>query len=271
MYDILALNEKKVAELKDIADELKIKKIDKLKKQELIYKILDEQAISPKTETVPVKDSDTERKPVRRNSGQDNRRNRTRPQNNTDASTKSEDKTEKPKKTNRSEEKETVTNSTASENTTSKDGPKSEETSNHDRRRHDNNRGDRKGRDHQSRNSNQDRKEKVDPAELHGYNFDGIIHNEGVIEIMPDGYGFLRSSDYHYLASPDDVYVSQSQIKLFGLKTGDTVNGTIRPPKEGEKYFPLLEVTSINGREPSFVRDRVPFKYLTPLFPDEKN
>ncbi|MBT4776497.1 MAG: transcription termination factor Rho [Crocinitomicaceae bacterium] len=275
MYDILALNEKKVAELKDIADELKIKKIDKLKKQELIYKILDEQAISPKTETAPAKDSDTERKPVRRNSGQDNRRNRTRPQNNTNTANKTEDKTdnktEKPKKTDRSEEKGTVTNSSASsENATSKEGSKSEETSNNDRRRHDNNRGDRKGRDHQSRNSNQERKEKVDPAELHGYNFDGIIHNEGVIEIMPDGYGFLRSSDYHYLASPDDVYVSQSQIKLFGLKTGDTVNGTIRPPKEGEKYFPLLEVTSINGREPSFVRDRVPFKYLTPLFPDEK-
>jgi transcription termination factor Rho len=87
---------------------------------------------------------------------------------------------------------------------------------------------------------------------------------------MPDGYGFLRSSDYNYLSSPDDVYVSQAQIKLFGLKTGDTVNGTIRPPKQGEKYFPLLEVTSINGREPNFVRDRVPFQYLTPLFPDEK-
>jgi transcription termination factor Rho len=105
---------------------------------------------------------------------------------------------------------------------------------------------------------------------LHGYNFDGIISCEGVLETMPDGYGFLRSSDYNYLSSPDDVYVSQAQIKLFGLKTGDTVNGTIRPPKQGEKYFPLLEVTSINGREPNFVRDRVPFQYLTPLFPDEK-
>ena len=102
------------------------------------------------------------------------------------------------------------------------------------------------------------------------YNFDGIVVSEGVLEIMPDGYGFLRSSDYNYLNSPDDIYVSQSQIKLFGLKTGDTVRGSIRPPKEGEKYFPLIKVEKINGREPSYVRDRVPFEYLTPLFPFEK-
>jgi transcription termination factor Rho len=102
------------------------------------------------------------------------------------------------------------------------------------------------------------------------YNFDGIIITEGVLEIMQDGYGFLRSSDYNYLNSPDDVYVSQSQIKLFGLKTGDTVTGAVRPPKDGEKYFPLIKVEQINGRDPNFVRDRVPFKYLTPLFPKEK-
>lgn len=100
--------------------------------------------------------------------------------------------------------------------------------------------------------------------------FDGIITCQGVLEIMPDGYGFLRSSDYNYLNSPDDIYVSQSQIKLFGLKTGDTVTGTIRPPKEGEKYFPLIKVIEINGRNPDYIRDRVPFDYLTPLFPNEK-
>jgi transcription termination factor Rho len=108
------------------------------------------------------------------------------------------------------------------------------------------------------------------PKEDWQYNFDGIVFAEGVLEIMPDGYGFLRSSDYNYLSSPDDVYVSQSQIKLFGLKTGDTVRGAIRPPKEGEKYFPLIKVDQINGREPAWVRDRVPFDYLTPLFPYEK-
>jgi transcription termination factor Rho len=100
--------------------------------------------------------------------------------------------------------------------------------------------------------------------------FDGVVEGEGVLEMMPDGYGFLRSSDYNYLSSPDDIYVSPSQIKLFGLKTGDTVNGTVRPPKEGEKYFALLKVETINGKTPEEVRDRVPFDYLTPLFPYEK-
>ena len=102
------------------------------------------------------------------------------------------------------------------------------------------------------------------------YDFDDILSGIGVLEIMQDGYGFLRSSDYNYLSSPDDIYVSQSQIKLFGLKTGDVVEGVIRPPKEGEKYFPLVKVSKINGRDPAFIRDRVPFEHLTPLFPDEK-
>ncbi|HKJ06739.1 MAG TPA: transcription termination factor Rho, partial [Flavobacteriaceae bacterium] len=102
------------------------------------------------------------------------------------------------------------------------------------------------------------------------YEFDGIIESEGVLEMMPDGYGFLRSSDYNYLSSPDDIYLSQSQIKLFGLKTGDTVKGIVRPPKEGEKYFPLIRVSKINGLPPNVVRDRVSFEHLTPLFPQEK-
>jgi len=102
------------------------------------------------------------------------------------------------------------------------------------------------------------------------YDFDGIIVSSGVLEIMPDGYGFMRSADYNYLNSPDDIYVSQSQIKLFGLKTGDTIKGSVRPPKEGEKYFPLIKIDEINGRDPDFIRDRVPFDFLTPLFPEEK-
>jgi transcription termination factor Rho len=114
---------------------------------------------------------------------------------------------------------------------------------------------------------NQVVEEKIDDD---AYNLVGIVTAEGVLEVIQDGYGFLRSSDYNYLPSPDDVYVSQSQIKLFGLKTGDTVRGTIRPPREGEKFFPLVKVDSINGRHPSYIRDRVPFEYLTPLFPDEK-
>lgn len=117
------------------------------------------------------------------------------------------------------------------------------------------------------RNNNQQQKAQEPAINM---DFDNVIVNEGVLEIMPDGYGFLRSSDYNYLTSPDDIYVSQSQIKLFGLKTGDTVRGSIRPPKEGEKYFPLVRVEAINGRIPAEVRDRVPFDHLTPLFPSEK-
>ena len=117
-------------------------------------------------------------------------------------------------------------------------------------------------------NQNNNQPKSQDPAI--NLDFDNVIVNEGVLEIMPDGYGFLRSSDYNYLTSPDDIYVSQSQIKLFGLKTGDTVRGSIRPPKEGEKYFPLVRVEAINSRIPAEVRDRVPFDHLTPLFPSEK-
>ncbi|MBM3402620.1 MAG: transcription termination factor Rho [Bacteroidetes bacterium] len=120
------------------------------------------------------------------------------------------------------------------------------------------------------RRQNQNQNPRPQEAPVINLDFDNVIVNEGILEIMPDGYGFLRSSDYNYLSSPDDIYVSQSQIKLFGLKTGDTVRGSIRPPKEGEKYFPLVRVEAINGRIPADVRDRVPFDYLTPLFPTEK-
>ncbi|MGB5323585.1 transcription termination factor Rho [Lutimonas sp.] len=128
----------------------------------------------------------------------------------------------------------------------------------------------------EQRNPNQNHKQRGNESNQPGkyrdpdFEFDGIIESEGVLEIMPDGYGFLRSSDYNYLSSPDDIYVSQSQIKLFGLKTGDTVKGKVRPPKEGEKYFPLIRVSLINGLSPSIVRDRVSFEHLTPLFPEEK-
>ncbi len=121
---------------------------------------------------------------------------------------------------------------------------------------------------HEKKQQNNNRVEKKPQAPK--IEFEGIVEANGVLEIMPDGYGFLRSSDYNYLNSPDDIYVSQSQIKLFGLKTGDTLFGEIRPPREGDKYFPLVKVNQINGRSPEFIRDRVPFDFLTPLFPDEK-
>lgn len=124
--------------------------------------------------------------------------------------------------------------------------------------------------DNRPKNQNNNNPHKQNENSYSNLDFDNTITNEGVLEIMPDGYGFLRSADYNYLSSPDDIYVSQSQIKLFGLKTGDTVKGSIRPPKEGEKYFPLVRVETINGRLPADVRDRVPFDYLTPLFPTER-
>lgn len=125
-----------------------------------------------------------------------------------------------------------------------------------------------KNRKNKNRNNNQPNNQQQNQQPL--YNFDGLIQTSGVLEIIPEGYGFLRSSDYNYLSSPDDVYVTQQQIKAYGLKAGDVVEATIRPPKEGEKYFPMSKVLSVNGRSPEFIRDRVPFEHLTPLFPDEK-
>lgn len=159
------------------------------------------------------------------------------------------------------------------------DNTRNNDNRNQDKRNNDNRNNDNRGNDNRNDNRNQNRNEANgnnsgnrgnQRQKAKEYEFDGIVETEGVLEIMPDGYGFLRSSDYNYLNSPDDVYLSQSQIKLFGLKTGDTVRGQVRPPKEGEKYFPLVKVNKINGREPDFVRDRVSFEHLTPLFPQEK-
>lgn len=169
----------------------------------------------------------------------------------------------------------------SAENAEGKAPAEQQEKQQHNRQHQNQNQNQNQNRQHQNQNQNQNRQqhnqnrqhpqqqqeEKVDEE---AYNLVGIVTAEGVLEVIQDGYGFLRSSDYNYLPSPDDVYVSQSQIKLFGLKTGDTVRGTIRPPREGEKFFPLVKVDSINGRDPSYIRDRVPFEYLTPLFPDEK-
>ncbi len=125
-------------------------------------------------------------------------------------------------------------------------------------------------RDQQQRGDRDPRNQQDRQPQREQFNFDAFVETEGVLEVMPEGYGFLRSSDYNYLASPDDVYVNQQQIKQYGLKLGDTVHGYVRPPREGDKYFPLVKVDTINGRDPEWVRDRVPFKFLTPLFPDEK-
>lgn len=132
-----------------------------------------------------------------------------------------------------------------------------------------NQRGNNNRRDNNKKDNNFSQEQK-NSYQSPQFEFDSLIENEGVLEIMPDGYGFLRSSDFNYLSSPDDVYISQSQIRLFGLKTGDTINGAVRPPKEGEKYFPLIKISTINGRDPKSVRDRISFEHLKPIFPDEK-
>lgn len=275
-YDILQLNDMLVPELKDLAKKLGVKGLNKLNKQELIYKILDEQAVSEKDDA----SSDL---PSSKNSSQ----------NDSEMSKNEEEKTKKrPRKkitvtdmrsappvieTPEPEEKveapepepveavqeveEQVEEEVAKvkNNPAPREREKRDDRRNHDRR--DNRRNDR----NDERRGNDRNKPSVFNIEL-----DGIIEGEGILEMMPDGYGFLRSADYNYLTSPDDIYVSPSQIKLFGLRTGDTVCGAIRPPKEGEKYFALLRVSRINGLDPMDIRNRVPFDYLTPLFPREK-
>ncbi|MES2398189.1 MAG: transcription termination factor Rho, partial [Bacteroidota bacterium] len=276
MYDIIELNNKLVGELKEIAKSLNLPKYEALKKQELIYKILDHQAINPPA--TPPKNT-----PATTNEEHKTLRPRKVRLDNIDTESKTketpspsffhdEDFTSgnhKPEEVivNKEITPEIVSNASETPATESFTHQEPENVTEHNTEHHvaehTNENPGVERRDNQNRNRFNQRQQDL-------YNFDGIVVSEGVLETMPDGYGFLRSSDYNYLTSPDDIYVSQSQIKLFGLKTGDTVRGSIRPPKEGEKYFPLIKVEKINGREPAFVRDRVPFDYLTPLFPYEK-
>lgn len=230
MYKIDNLEKKEISDLLQIATELKINKAEKYSKQELIYQILESQAM-----LAPEKGEKKEKTKILRprKNKQPNSETRTeqeKPQHHREEENKAvEQKTEK-------EKRHPIKQVAQAKNETTETDP--------------------------------ERKEKS--GLNYSYDFDGVILSEGVLEIMPEGYGFMRSSDYHYLSSPDDIYISQSQIKLFGLKTGDTLKGSIRPPKEGEKYYPLIKLESINGRDPNIVRDRVPFEHLTPLFPFEK-
>jgi transcription termination factor Rho len=294
MYDILELNKKLVSELRDIAKELNIKRVEALKKQDLIYKILDQQAINTSG-----RDAERDKKPAG-TMGQGAAKRRGRPpakpmQKNDEQQQKvnfssSEQKSgEQPVPVAADTEVPDEKNKPADTEQPDRK-PKYPEAKDQERQRRPPHDDKKPSHQHQSHPQSQlkpgdDRKpqqnERLGKEGFHKkqqerksstreYDFDGIISSSGLLEIMPDGYGFLRSSDYNYLNSPDDVYVSQSQIKLFGLKTGDTVLGTIRPPKDGEKYFPLIKVEQINGRSPDYIRDRVPFDFLTPLFPDEK-
>ncbi|MDQ2178176.1 transcription termination factor Rho [Marinifilum sp. D714] len=311
MYDILELNKKLVPELREIAKELKIKKVESFKKQDLIYKILDQQAIV--ASEMKSSEKKTPRKRVKKSEGEtktedDQPKIKLRRRRKTEQPVKevvkeaasqiqpeekkAEEAPAKPKRTRKvvekkaepvkveTEKKEEVKTQKEEAPVAKEEKPKLEkqervekteksERAERPERSERQERTDRNDRqDRQDKNQHRKRFDKREKEKL--FEFDGIINSSGVLEIMPDGYGFLRSSDYNYLNSPDDIYVSQSQIKLFGLKTGDTVNGSIRPPKEGEKYFPLIKVEKINGRLPEVIRDRVPFDHLTPLFPDEK-
>jgi len=254
MYTIDDLNVRLLSELKEIAEGMGIKNAKKLSKQDLVYKILDEQAISGGSEQAPapkravVQDAEPERKMRPR------RRENVAP-------------TPKP-------EPELAPDDTFDSISLDFDSPKFDDKENfEDKGSGDNDVFDSpvRGEQREQREPREHREEKQPQQQRPNIrDFDGAISNEGALEIMQDGYGFLRSSDYNYLASPDDIYVSPSQIKLFGLKTGDTVKGLIRPPKEGEKYFALLKVESVNGKTTEEIRDRVAFEYLTPLFPEQK-
>ncbi len=332
MYDILILNKKTLPELYEIAKDLKIKKAESLSKEDLVYRILDEQAIQsissskdsrpPKKRNEDTNDAKSKRERiVKRSDSSDtpqkvgysgplatgekkistaDEQKNVKPVNTENTSSRTERKEHKPenkpKRNNEQKEKkfairdtspivnlledvslplfeseypapvaasvepeavsmveqayplgDSIVTAAAQEEPqagTAEHAPVSE--------------------------ANDDRKHRNDFKKKDKFDFEGIVEATGVLEVMPDGYGFLRSSDYNYLNSPDDIYVSQSQIKLFGLKTGDTVTGAIRPPKESEKFFPLVKVNEINGRQPDYIRDRVPFDFLTPLFPTEK-
>jgi len=276
MFEIESLKEKKLPELQDIAEKLGVKKYSQLKKLDLVYQILDVQASTPVSKEVKPKEKAPRRRILKPASAEKSIKK-------TDQETpiKKVEKisNEEPQKTVEKISNDSSINKAASIEGDKKDNVKPPEPREHNtpnkkpfKKPHKQN----NPNQHPSSNHNKPNKPAGNNVRRQGkyrdpdFEFDGIIESEGVLDIMQDGYGFLRSSDYNYLSSPDDIYVSQSQIKLFGLKTGDTVRGIVRPPKEGEKYFPLIRVSLINGLNPSIVRDRVAFEHLTPLFPNEK-
>ncbi|MFD2565085.1 transcription termination factor Rho [Aquimarina rubra] len=288
MLEISELKAKKLPELQEIAKNLKVPKFRTMKKLDLVYQILDYQAANPskvkeviteessgKTENEKPKQAPRQRRPRKAPNSQNPSGKNQNPPNKKETNTVIE-KSPAPKP----EHKETDSSKSTEVSESKKPQQKRED-------KKDDRKDDRKDNRNRNNDKSQNKNRNTNKKENNGnrdsgnrdnrnrykepdYEFDAIIQSEGVLDIMQDGYGFLRSSDYNYLSSPDDIYVSQSQIRLFGLKTGDTVLGQVRPPKEGEKYFPLIKVNKINGLDPQVVRDRVSFEHLTPLFPQEK-
>jgi len=284
MFEISQLKEKKLPELQEIAKELNVPKFKSLKKLDLVYQILDLQAANPAIVTPPVtnKPPRPRRERISKPTKESNSETKATPA--PKKETTSENKPLKGKFESKETEK---TETTLGNKTDSKDTPKGNLRPQKQKNQNPNQNPNQKQNPNKNPNQNPNQKQNPNknPNQKQGNNgnkdtrnrykepdfeFDAIIESEGVLDLMQDGYGFLRSSDYNYLASPDDIYVSQSQIRLFGLKNGDTVLGHVRPPKEGEKYFPLIRVSKINGLDPQAVRDRVAFEHLTPLFPKEK-
>jgi transcription termination factor Rho len=283
MFEISELKAKTLAELQQIAKSIGLSKTSQLKKLDLVYQILDIQAATPikeekKSENPKPRVNKPKRKRVAKKVVSEEslaegppkptpevveKKSTSDSNSSTDKSSEKQHR-EPVQKTEESEKK--SSNTAAVENNSSNEDKSAQNRTKpvHKKQKphHNNNRNQKNQNQRNSTNGNKYK----DPD----FEFDGIIESEGVLEMMSDGYGFLRSSDYNYLSSPDDIYVSQSQIKLFGLKTGDTVRGNVRPPKEGEKYFPLIRVSKINGLNPNIVRDRVSFEHLTPLFPEQK-
>ena len=265
MFEIDELKAKTLPDLQQIAKTIGLKKTSQLKKLDLVYQILDTQAET--NNTASNKETIKAEKPKRKRVSRDKSAKKPEVKTPEKAQTTLPLKKVLKKETVEEIKKEPVIQAKKEpkpeKNIQAKPQPKPhKQPVNQNTNGKNQNRGNKKNQNLSHKSGNKYR----DPD----FEFDGIIEGEGVLEMMPDGYGFLRSSDYNYLSSPDDIYVSQSQIKLFGLKTGDTVKGNVRPPKEGEKYFPLIRVSKINGLNPNIVRDRVSFEHLTPLFPQEK-
>lgn len=277
MLEISELKAKKLPELQELANTLKVPKYRTLKKLDLVYQILDYQAANPNAVKAIVSEipketvsepaaAKTEERAPRPPRHKPNPRAKQTPREKSNPSEKKEpqkqegtlDKRpqENPSKENKPQHKNKNTDNRQQNDNRQKGGNDNKRTPRDNKPKQDN-----------RNNGNKDSRNRYKEPD---FEFDGIIESEGVLDIMQDGYGFLRSSDYNYLSSPDDIYVSQSQIRLFGLKSGDTVLGVVRPPKEGEKYFPLIKVIKINGQNPNVVRDRIAFEHLTPLFPQEK-
>jgi transcription termination factor Rho len=285
MYDILQLNDMLVPELLDIAEQLKIPNAKKLDKQGLVYKILDGQAIAGSkvpagpeekgkrkriikaTTNITTEEAEVEDSPAPATATDD-----MKPNKKSLMPVKKDEKVPVKRGRKKPDEKEAVDGNSTEQPAEEEESGEEMENGNAPENGEAEMVSDEDGQQTSEESSSSASNKFYPPRRDQQFNieFDGVILSEGVLEMMPDGYGFLRSSDYNYLSSPDDVYVSPSQIKLFGLKTGDTVHGAVRPPKEGEKYFALLKVDTINNKSPEEVRDRVPFDYLTPLFPFEK-